>query len=76
MMKTLGNKLFYWCLGMLMFCVPALESVSAARKPNILVIVGDDMGYADVGFTVAKIFLRRIWRHWRAAACGLLKIRW
>lgn len=23
---------------------------AAARKPNILVIVGDDMGYADVGF--------------------------
>lgn len=29
-------------------------SVSAADKPNILLIVGDDMGYADVGFHGCK----------------------
>ena len=34
--------------------VPSLESSHAARKPNILVIVGDDMGYADVGFHGCK----------------------
>ena len=34
--------------------VPSLKSVRAARKPNILVIVGDDMGYADVGFHGCK----------------------
>ncbi len=30
------------------------SSNAAARKPNILVIVGDDMGYADVGFHHCK----------------------
>ncbi len=25
-------------------------SAAEARKPNVLLIVGDDMGYADVGF--------------------------
>jgi len=35
-------------LFLLLFCC---WSVAAAReKPNILLIVGDDMGYADVGF--------------------------
>jgi arylsulfatase A-like enzyme len=29
-------------------------SLSAAEKPNIVVIVGDDMGYADVGFHGCK----------------------
>lgn len=30
------------------------QSPSGARKPNILLIVGDDMGYADVGFQGCK----------------------
>ena len=29
-------------------------SAATARKPNILLIVGDDMGYADVGFHGCK----------------------
>jgi len=32
----------------------AAPLVAAERKPNILVIVGDDMGYADVGFHGCK----------------------
>ena len=35
-------------------CTLSLEPARAARKPNILVIVGDDMGYADVGFHGCK----------------------
>jgi len=51
-MKTLRKKLLYLCPGLLvmLFCVPALGPAGAARKPNILLIVADDMGYADVGF--------------------------
>ena len=30
--------------------------VRAETKPNILIIVGDDMGYADVGFQGLKDF--------------------
>ena len=33
---------------------PAFAAEPAARKPNILFIVGDDMGYADVGFHGCK----------------------
>ncbi|MFN0120039.1 MAG: sulfatase [Blastocatellia bacterium] len=35
-------------------CAFSLEPVCAARQPNILVIVGDDMGYADAGFHGCK----------------------
>ena len=32
----------------------SLSAAESARKPNILFIVGDDMGYADVGFQGCK----------------------
>ena len=40
----------------LLFCVGLLwhSTAIAAEKPNILFIVGDDMGYADVGFHGCK----------------------
>jgi arylsulfatase A-like enzyme len=38
------------CLLMMLTSVCPTDNTRAARKPNILVIVGDDMGYADVGF--------------------------
>jgi hypothetical protein len=40
------------------FALICCFTVSAAetRKPNILFIVGDDMGYADVGFNGCKDF--------------------
>jgi arylsulfatase A-like enzyme len=34
--------------------IPLASSHAAASKPNILFIVGDDMGYADVGFHGVK----------------------
>jgi arylsulfatase A-like enzyme len=41
-------------LSLLLSFVVVAPLVAAERKPNILVIVGDDMGYADVGFQQCK----------------------
>lgn len=41
------SRILLFCL---MICLSWMSPANAARKPNILVIVGDDMGYADVGF--------------------------
>ena len=41
-------------LAALLFCVQASAAAETARRPNILFIVGDDMGYADVGFHGCK----------------------
>jgi arylsulfatase A-like enzyme len=41
-------------LAVLLTCIPLTRAygaeTSSSRSPNILIIVGDDMGYADVGF--------------------------
>src|SRR5262245_32872235 len=36
-------------VGCALFVLLAAAAAAAAAKPNILVIVGDDMGYGDVG---------------------------
>ena len=45
-----------WSFLVAILCVLCGQTASAAdtRKPNILFIVGDDMGYADVGFHGCK----------------------
>lgn len=46
------SKPFILCLGITLLAVGTLPAEPA--KPNILLIVGDDMGYADVGFHGCK----------------------
>jgi arylsulfatase A-like enzyme len=47
-MITRKSTAFLACL--ILAAGPLQNTVSAADKPNILFIVGDDMGFADVGF--------------------------
>jgi arylsulfatase A-like enzyme len=48
-------RFFLLSLPLLLFATPqAADGADAPRKPNVIVIVGDDMGYADVGFHGCK----------------------
>lgn len=49
-----GNRILSHSLLAAILLALASTSAFAAAKPNILLIVGDDMGYADVGFHGSK----------------------
>lgn len=44
-----------WTLGLLMACLPAaVAEAGAPSRPNLVLIVADDLGYGDVGFLGRK----------------------
>lgn len=48
------NRMAGVLLATIHFCYPALLNASQTAKPNVLVIVSDDQGYADTGFQGGK----------------------
>jgi len=54
-------------IGALVFLgsAPSLVEAGGKRKPNIVVILADDMGYADVGFHGCKD-MQEAWDRWNA----------
>ena len=47
---TAGSRPARFRLAAVALCCAALAATAADRKPNILLIVADDLGYADLGF--------------------------
>lgn len=52
--RSLAPAAMLLALGTLAFLGNPGVAADSARKPNVLLIVGDDMGYADVGFHGCK----------------------
>jgi len=52
-MKIIRLSMLSWCIG-LAFCLCTVSIIGAAEKPNIIVIMADDVGYGDLGILGAQ----------------------
>ena len=43
------KRIFYFCLIPVLYIILATSALTAPGKPNILLIVADDLGYSDIG---------------------------
>ena len=48
-------------------CAVATVSVTAATKPNVVILLADDLGYAEID-VMAGGSKRRLWTGWRSVA--------
>jgi arylsulfatase A-like enzyme len=49
-----------WCVWRTCAATVALAAVASATKPNILLIVADDQGFADIGYHNSTVLTPRI----------------
>ena len=49
-----GQTMTTFCLWLLL-CLSTTAALAAPEKPNILLIIADDMGYSDLGITGSEI---------------------
>ena len=52
-------RAFFWCVAVVAVRITA--SVGAAVRPNIALILADDMGYSDVGYYGSEVCITFYW---------------
>src|SRR5262245_17863961 len=54
-MATMNRSVSLMALALLMGAMPGPLAAGADRKPNVIVLLGDDLGYSDLGAQGGKV---------------------